>query len=408
VKRLFFIAFLSLICIYTSCERITDSIKKPSVDGFTFYDPQQSANGEIDSLSSDFEHFRQRVHAQKDLRLKQLMVDSLIKAVQPMGIPYTEHEILAHFLFLDSSGVRVDITGDFNNWAEKGTLMQRLDETNLYYHSARFPASARFEYKLRVNGILMRDPLNSLSSCYGDFSRNSELRMPFYAAPPEIESYDIPQGTIKVLQDLDRSIQVYLPPGYMEGNRAYPCAYFHDGTSWLTIGLARNVLDYLIYHKKIQPIIAVFIDPRNRDEEYYYGYSYIDTFVSEIIPVVENKYAVDHKAENRAVLGYSLGGLSTLLIARHHPQVIGNCAAFSPAIFTGDLINSYQEAPYLSTKYYIDAGTYEDWIYDPSLELANIMAGKKYSGRFYTWYEYHSFCSWRAHLDEALIYFYGI
>jgi enterochelin esterase-like enzyme len=255
----------------------------------------------------------------------------------------------------------------------------------------------------------MRDPLNPNSSCYGDFSRNSELRMPLFLSPPEIESYDIPHGKIKVLQyyDSNRIIQVYLPPGYPENRQGYPCAYFHDGSSYLSIGMAKNVLDYLIYHKKIKPIIAVFIDPLNRDDEYYYGYQYMDTFIKSIIPYVEKNYACDHKAANRAILGYSLGGLSALLFSLHHPDVFENCAAYSPAIFTGDIIEQYENAPVLPTKFYIDAGTFENWIYDPALELAIIIAGKRFNGRFYTWYEYHSFCSWRAHLDEALIYFYG-
>ena len=96
-----------------------------------------------------------------------------------------------------------------------------------------------------------------------------------------------------------------------------------------------------------------------------------------------------------------------MLFALHYPDVFGNCAAFSPAIFTGDLIQSFQKNPNTPTKFYIDAGTYEDWIYVPSRELAMILSDKNYNGRFYSWHEYHSFCSWRAHLDEALIYFYG-
>ena len=409
MKILIYLVLAVLLCWITACKRISEDLDNDPARGFTFHDPLESANWQNDSLVSDFERNLAYISVQKEYAEKQRLVDSLLAALKINGIPCIEQEILAHFIYQDSANGRVEITGDFNNWSENGTAMSRLEGTNLYFYSARFPASARIEYKLRTNGIRMNDPLNPNSSCYGDFSRNSELRMPFYMSPPEIEYYEIPHGLIKVLQyyDTNRRIQVYLPPGYIENAGVYPCAYFHDGNSFLQIGMAKNILDYLIYHKKIKPVIAVFVDPVNRDNEYYYGYEYMETFVNRIVPYVEKNFRVDHESKNRSILGYSLGGLSALLFARHHPDVFGNCAAFSPAIFTGDIIQSYRESPYLSTRFYIDAGTYENWIYTPSRELATLMAHKKFVGRFYSWHEYHSICSWRAHLDEALCFFYG-
>jgi enterochelin esterase-like enzyme len=409
MRFLLFLVLVMSLGLFISCKQTIDGWTAPFAGEFSFHYPPESSNWQSDSLHSDFALFLKQVQAKENIDKKQALVDSFMQVARIRGIPFIEQEILAHFLYQDSNNVSVEMTGDFNKWTREGYEFRKLDGTNLYTCSTRFPASARLEYKLLVNGILVRDPLNQTTSCFSDFDQNSELRMPFYEPSPELETYDIPHGTIRTVQyyDSDRKIVVYLPPGYPEAERKYPCAYFHDGSFYLSNGMARNVLDYLIYHQKINPIIAVFVNPKNREDEYYYNYQFMDTFINQIIPFVERYFDCDHKTENRAIIGFSLGGLSALLLALHYPDIIGNCAAFSPAIFTGNLIESYLDAPYIFTKFYIDAGTYEDWIYTAALELANIMDKKKYNGRFFSWHEYHSMCTVRAHLDKALIYFYG-
>jgi len=101
----------------------------------------------------------------------------------------------------------------------------------------------------------------------------------------------------------------------------------------------------------------------------------------------------------------SLGGLTALLFTLQHPEVFGNCGAYSSAIWLGDLIEQYQNAQVQSVKIYMDAGTYESSIINSSASLQEILENNNWEYRWKVWHEGHSWGAWRAHLDESLTYF---
>ena len=344
---------------------------------------------------------------------KQDLVDSfLVWADSTTGIPYKE-DSTAYFLYESVSSPEVLVAGDFCGWDPTGQTFIHLTGTNLYYRSQNFETDARLDYKLVVNGNWILDPLNP-HTCSGGFGPNSELSMLEYIQPPEIQNYDIPHGSITnhsfsdTTQGRTRSVKVYTPPGYADNELEFRSIYYHDGSETVSLGYAQNVLDYLIQIEAIPPVIAIFVDPTNRSEEYAYDMNFMDMFVNELVPWVDSQYRTMDDAQNRAVAGFSLGGLTSLLFTLHHPDVFANCGAYSSAIWMGDLTEQYQSSEALNVKIYMDAGTYEPSIMGASLELLEIFENNEWEHKWLQWHEGHSWGAWRAHLDESLTYFWPL
>lgn len=344
---------------------------------------------------------------------KQAMVDSfLLWADSATGIPYLENAS-AIFLYTTSSANSVNLAGDFCGWNPDGQSLNHLSGTNLYYATYEFELDARLDYKLVVNGNWILDPRNP-NTCSGGYGPNSELSMPDYIQPEEIQEYDFSHGLLSSVSFSDttqgrtRNVKIYTPPGYDSEDAHYRTIYFHDGSEYVTLGSARNVLDYLIATEAIPPVIAVFVNPINRNDEYAYDYDFMAMFVNELVPWIDDSYRTMPEAQYRAVAGVSLGGLTSLLFTIQHPEVFGNCGAYSPAIWFGDIIAQYEAQTALPVKIYMDAGTYEPSIYNSSFELLGVLNSNSWVVDWKVWHEGHSWGAWRAHLDESLTFFWPL
>ncbi len=359
-------------------------------------------------LFSSFNDFISQVYATADPVAKQALVDSFITWAQSTtGIPYVEDSTRAYFLYRSVSAASVQVAGDFNNWDPGNQDLIHLSGTNLFYRAETFETDARLDYKFVLNNSQwILDPLNS-HTCSGGYGPNSELSMPAYNQPPEIQFYPIPHGTMvqQTFTDsagLTRTVRIYLPPDYATSGVAYPAAYFHDGGEYVTLASAANILDYLIENNRIQPVIGVFIDPRNRNDEYSYDYNFIHVICDQLVPWIDDQYRTIPTPENRATIGVSLGGLVSFLFAVQRPDVFGNCGAFSPALWLGDIIPQYQAADTIAAKIYLDAGTYESSIYDAVQSMRTVLDNRSIAYTYQAWHEGHSWGAWRAHLDESL------
>ncbi len=404
--KFFRIFLLSLIFIYIpSCTTSPDSEKydltAPEDFSARRSDPKQ--------LTGSFNDFITSVY-QAPADEKQALVNAFLQwADSTTGIPYIE-DSTAYFLYVNGASPQVAVAGDFSDWDPTNQNFTHLTGTNLYYAGYQFENDARLDYKLVVNSSWILDPLNP-HTCSGGFGPNSELSMPGYSQPPEIETYSIPHGSLfsttftDTTQDRTRTVRIYTPPGYSEGTQNYRSIYFHDGSEQVDLGFAENVLDFLISWELIPPVIAIFVDPTDRMEEYSYDYDFMAMFVNELVPWIDDQYRTMPEAEYRAVAGVSLGGLTSLLFTIQHPEVFGNCGAYSPAIWFGDIIEQYEASQVLPVNIYMDAGTYEPSIYNSSLSLKTVLEDEQWNLSWRTWHEGHSWGAWRAHLDDALIYF---
>jgi len=152
----------------------------------------------------------------------------------------------------------------------------------------------------------------------------------------------------------------------------------------------------------------VFVQSRSRESEYFYDDGYIDIICEDLVPKIDNIYNTSHKPLQRGIVGFSMGGLAALNFTYQRHDIFGCCAAQSPAIRNTELLQWYSASEPFNARFYLDAGTIESWLYGPTLELAGILEANGFDGRFYGWNEYHSIGNWRAHLDEALKYFFPV
>ena len=123
-----------------------------------------------------------------------------------------------------------------------------------------------------------------------------------------------------------RRYWVYVPAQY-DANTAASLMVFQDGELYLDPdGIFRStiVLDNLIHIGDMPVTVAVFVDPGepgNRNVEYdAFDRRYADFLLSEVLPSVQNDYAVTDDPTRRGVCGGSSGGACALTAAWHRPD----------------------------------------------------------------------------------------
>jgi len=328
---------------------------------------------------------------------RQAKVDSFLLATE--FFPVTE-DTLAHFIY-SGTGQDLAVPGDFNGWEPASAPMINVDGTNFWYRTEPLHQESRLDYKFVYNGSTwILDPRNPYT-CLGGFGPNSELRMPDYMPPPEVEYYpDIPHGSIEdttfasVHLGNSRRIQVYLPPGYDQGDWHYAVVLMHDGSEYLSLANMDNVLDYLISENRIDPVIAVFVPPVNRSPEYSGEDqdAFTQFIIEEIMPWIDGKYRTRTTPSDRATMGSSNGGNISLWIGMNHPEVFGNVGAFSSYV-EPDIQTFFENNTMLDLRIYMNLGLYDHLsvIHTSVNDLVPVLDQKGYDYLFATYPEGHSY-----------------
>ncbi|MFH1010793.1 MAG: alpha/beta hydrolase-fold protein [bacterium] len=365
----------------------------------------------MSAAAQTFQDFLDRVNSAPD-SLRGAIVDSFMNAAG--SFPHIEGNTLTHFIYRTAAN-SATVPGDANNWNTAAFVMIRISATDFWYYSREFESDARLDYKFFLNGSAwILDPLNPYT-CIGGFGPNSELRMPQYVMPPEIAEYpQMPHGTLHDTlfyssnMHNSRTVRVYTPAGYEESSEPYPVVLVHDGLEYVSLAKMDNVLDYLIAHQRIRPMISVFVPPVDRTREY--AGDLMDEFtafiVQELFPWLDARYRTLTDAQNRATLGASNGGNIALWLGIEHPEVFGNIAAQSSNVITS-VSNRLQVDPQLALRFHLDLGTYDIPALIPLVRnLVQILQQRNYDYRHCEYHEGHSWGNWRAHIDNALEMFF--
>ncbi|MBU2651407.1 MAG: hypothetical protein KKA81_10775 [Bacteroidetes bacterium] len=342
-------------------------------------------------------------------------VDSFMVSAGSQGFPFITGDTATFIYFGKAKSVQ--IAGDFNNWDPSVSDMQAVRNTGLWHYSAVFPMKARLDYKLVINKKeWILDSLNPFT-CTGGYGTNSELSMPAYVQPWEVLEYeDVPKGSILTFNvnssffDDTHQIQVYLPPGYQKEQGArYPVAYFTDDYEYLDLGFTKNVIDNLIDSNLICPVIAVFIRPVNRDEEY--AGMMIDAFQSfyirELVPWIDREFNTLDKPRARAIIGASYGGNISALISFNFSDVIGKCGLHSAAFWPDDYKVFHIIAP--GEKKEVTWASFWGLYEGVSANLRDFrdsLLVKEYDLKWQELPEGHSWGLWRATTGPMLQYFF--
>jgi enterochelin esterase-like enzyme len=323
---------------------------------------------------------------------------------------------------------KVGFQGDFNGWGNQKQvkiIAEKLGKSDVWILEHSFPTNARIDYKVVLNEKDWILDANNPNQQMSGFGPNSELRMPDWKYPEEtIRRKDLPRGEflqndsiVSKLLEYKIYYRVYLPFNYQEVSKL-PVIYVTDGHEYSDDekGSMVIVLDNLIAKKKIKPVIAVFIDPREpgklsnnrRQAEYVMNENFVNFVCDELVPVVDKKYKTNPKRDDRAILGTSFGGIVATYFGVIRPEVFKLLAIQSPAYWAGQkLYNLYKDTKDLDLKMFISAGT----MFDGEVLTRKVKSDFEKAG-YKIYYkevpEGHSWGNWRALLNEMLIFFWGI
>jgi len=148
----------------------------------------------------------------------------------------------------------------------------------------------------------------------------------------------------------DRTIIVYLPPGYEDDeSKRYPVLYMHDGQNLFDEATSFQGIEWkldetaqrLISSGKVQPVIIVGVyNFETRNSEFAppmfvgkgkgTGDLYARFVVEEVKPFIDRVYRTMPQRATTALAGSSMGGEITLYMAKAHNPVFGQIAVLTP------------------------------------------------------------------------------
>jgi enterochelin esterase-like enzyme len=332
------------------------------------------------------------------------------------GTPLIENQSRAIFLVQDQGGVTPRVVGDFNNWAVAANgqdpavgVTTRIDGTDWSYLEASVYTNARAEYVLLFPAEALPDPLNPRTVAAFAGPR-SEVRMPQWVAQPELDARDeVPAGTVveealtsKALGG-SRRVWFYTPPGYEKNQDWYPVVFVLDGGNYVERMRTPAILDRLIAAKTIEPVVAVFVEPGERQEEYSRNPRWRAFMATELVPLVDKRFRTFPAPEKRVVLGSSFSAYGAVDLAVEYPSVFGLCAALAPPAQTPTVITNQNKGldAIRAVKFFVLAGTY-DAMANGGRKLRTALATGTGAITYLEVPEGHSTETFRGHLDDAL------
>jgi enterochelin esterase-like enzyme len=310
---------------------------------------------------------------------------------------------------------QVELAGELTGWHSRGLRLQRTPN-HLFHLTLELPRDGRLEYKFLVDGEWEQDPWNPQRIENGIGGLNSAYAMPDYIWDPLTErNPDVATGQV-LHQRLDgktlpgpRMLHIYLPPGYADQpERRYPVLYAHDGGDYITRGKLPTILDNLIAQGRIQPIIAVCIDPRDRYREYTMNPDYCKLLVEEIVPLVDSTWRTQPQAPARTLLGSSLGGLISTYMAYHYSHVFGQVFGQSSSYqFFGErMVNTLRDLPAHPLRLYLSSGRFEGLL-RANRRMTEVLDAKGYTYKYDEYHEGHNWTHWCQRLSKGLEYLFA-
>ena len=152
----------------------------------------------------------------------------------------------------------------------------------------------------------------------------------------------------------NRQLLVYTPPTYGRSSAPLPVLYLYHGFfdtrySWVTEGRLPQILDNLLAQGKAVPMIVVVPDAHALPFEtipatspdfwtnvYGWGWAKNEAAAAEdlfhdIIPFIQSHYNISNDPSERAIAGFSMGGLQAIDTGIAHLGYFSWIGAFSPA-----------------------------------------------------------------------------
>ncbi|EEF62613.1 esterase [Pedosphaera parvula] len=208
-----------------------------------------------------------------------------------------------------------------------------------------------YSYSIVVDGLHVIDPSNSQLKPMR-FPNSSVLDI--HGETPCLHDFQsVPHGTVRLHEYNSkalgriRSLRVYTPPGYDKNTHTkYPVLYLFHGSgdneaTWTEFGHAHLITDNLLAQGKIKPMIIVMPGGHaytgqsagtNTEARMKNINLFEQDLLGDVLPMIEENYRVKSGAENRAIIGLSMGGSQSLSIGLKHPELFAWVGGMSSGI----------------------------------------------------------------------------
>lgn len=272
-----------------------------------------------------------------DLAKRREAVDALLARHETL--PWVEGEWI-HFLYRGDVAEDVSVAGSMLD-ASTPLPLARVPGTDLYHRSVRVEPGGRWEYRFRVDfDEWVTDPRNpaTVAAPEGD-GELSEVATEGYDAPDlgEPLADDAPRGRVEsfVLSSdvlgYDKTIRVWLPPGYDDGVTTYPLLVVDDGVQWIERGGLVEVLDRLV-GRSIAPLVAAFVEPHDAWWTEAGGSNtakYATMLADELPEALTERYRIAEGPAARTIMDNRYFAAAAVYAALAHPGSYGRVAVHS-------------------------------------------------------------------------------
>lgn len=290
-----------------------------------------------------------------------------------------------------------------------------LDARKVSSFTLELPDDVYFEYAfLDEAGKLRADSERETRADNPWYREVSAVFGPDYRADPYAEPRVLPAGETRRLRlesrhlSQPRRLSVYTPRGF-EGE-PLPVVYVQDGVAFYRYAKLHLVLENLLCDGLVRPAHLAFLEPVDRTSEYGFNAAYRAFVLDEALPEVERTVSV---MDERTLLGASLGGLVSVLLALDAPERFRSVVTFSGA-FLGTpedrdfytsaaswVLDELKKRERLPLRFYTEVGTLE-WLTSVNRELAGVLDTKGYEHRYAERSAGHNWTNWKNGFRGAL------
>lgn len=317
----------------------------------------------------------------------------------------------------------VGLVGDMTDWRKRDPIPVTDGPIVL-----TLPRGAWVEYAwVDADGEAFADPDNDQKSLnpWWPYPRaavvGEYVRHPVWQLPDAVQKGETQRLTWDgtVFPGKRRAI-VQLPFGH-DPRWPTPVYYVQDGVAFYRTGKLGEVMDRSVQAGLASGAVLVFVEPGDRNEEYYLNDRYLDFLKAEVFPQVEGKLVT---VAERGLWGASLGGLISLYLGSRHPELFTRVVSHSGAFIArpgatypngvidsttaGEwLLEQLRQSPPRHLKTSLDTGTLE-WLTGPNRRMAAQFADQFLTHQYREYPSGHNWVTWREALPEAFLYMQGL
>ena len=227
-----------------------------------------------------------------------------------------------------------------------------------------------------------------------------------------------------------RKLRIYLPASYDENKaKRYPVLYMHDAQNLFDAKTAAYGVEWgidetvnrLVATGLMDEIIVVGVDNTpDRIPEYTpccdpkYGGGKLDAYqaflVDTVKPYVDKAFRTLPGKQDTAIMGSSLGGIASVTIAQHRPDVFSKAGGVSSSFWWNKQAMVATLPAKVPVKFYLDAGTSNDGLEDTKLMRdALVKQGYRQDADLFFYTDAgggHNEKSWAARVEKPLTWFF--